>query len=148
MEIEDKDNWHHYCLKTKILSTPYDETYVEGKTYFDERINNDQAQKNVSIIYKENLSKGTNVYIRNISDKTQDYSLELRPLTEQDNSIFSYAAVEMEMSPKVYAAWEEGGFEGENILKSISLNSTTPKLLLQTQNNKIKKIRLKKVSLT
>ncbi len=34
MEIEDKDNWHHYCLKTKILSTPYDETYVGRKDVF------------------------------------------------------------------------------------------------------------------
>ncbi len=143
-EIKDKDNWHHYCFKTKILDTFYDETFVEGKTYFDERIHNDQAQKNVSIIYKDMLSKKTKVYIRNISDKIQEYSLELIPLTKEDNSIFNYAAVEMEMSPKVYEAWEKGGFEGENIIRDVSPNSTTRKLLLQTQNNKIRKIRLDK----
>lgn len=115
----------HFCLTAKIMDTPYDDGYVDGNIYFDMRGKNDHAQKNVTIIRRQDvMKKGYNVYVRNISSTAQAYSLELIPQTEADTSLFSTAKVEMSMSPKIFAAWERGGFDCEEIeLPSVNSNS-------------------------
>lgn len=105
----------HFCLLAKLMDTPYDDGYVDGRTYFDLRGSNDQAQKNVTIIRKKDLSKGFNVYVRNIESSAKAYTLELIPHTATDATLYSKAKVEMEMSTKVYSAWERGGFISQDI---------------------------------
>ncbi len=105
----------HFCLLAKIMDTPYDDGYVDGKTYFDILGNNDHAQKNVTIISKNDLSNGFNVYVRNIESSTKAYTLELIPHTSSDAEFYSRAKVEMEMSSKIYSAWERGGFVSQDI---------------------------------
>ena len=99
----------HFCLLGKISDTPYDDGYIDGVTYFDLRWSNDQAQKNVTIIRKKDVNKGFNVYVRNLLSTQTAYTLELIPQSDADAMIYSMAKVEMTMSPKVYAAWEQGG---------------------------------------
>lgn len=86
---------HHFCLKTKILPTHIDEKYEEGKSYFDLRRFNDQAQKNVSIIPKEDVSNGTLVFVRNANNQAKSYTLELVPRTSNDAAIYDRANVEL-----------------------------------------------------
>ena len=106
---------HHFCLKTKILPTHVDEKYEDGKSYFDLRGSNDQAQKNVSIIPKEDISNGTLVFVRNVSNQEKSYTLELIPQTANDTTIYDRASVELELSPSIYTAWERGGFKAQDI---------------------------------
>ena len=106
---------HHFCLITKILDTPYDEAYEAGKSYFDVKRYRDQAQKNVSIIPKENIDKGVKVFVRNIKDRNKKYTLELIPNTSADEDIFNRADVEMKLSSKIYNAWEMGGCKSQGV---------------------------------
>lgn len=128
----------HFCLYAKIMDTPYDDGFVEGKAYFDKQGSNNQAQKNVTIIRKEDLSKAFNVYVRNVSSETRPYRLELIPQTPEDEAIFSVADVEMGMSPKIYNAWERGGLLCQDVeLINQNTNSTSDKKrvkLLSSQN--------------
>ena len=135
----------HFCLLGKIMDTPYDDGYKDGVTYFDLRGSNDHAQKNVTIIRKKDVTKGFNVYVRNILPTQQAYTLELIPQTESDAAIYSYAKVEMTMSPKVYAAWERGGFQFEDLeIPSSSSNGTDMrKVRLLSPESKVKSITLK-----
>lgn len=135
----------HFCLLGKIMDTPYDDGYKDGVTYFDLRGSNDHAQKNVTIIRKKDVNKGFNVYVRNILSSQKSYTLELIPQTESDAEIYSYAKVEMTMSPKVYAAWEKGGFQFEDleIPSNSSKISNIRKVRLLSPQSKIKNITLK-----
>lgn len=135
----------HFCLFAKIMDTPYDDGYDNGKTYFDARKHNDQAQKNVTIIRKKDVNKGFNVYVRNILSTQKAYTLELIPQSDADAAIYSLAKVEMTMSPKVYTAWEKGGFQYEDVeLPSSSSNNTNlRKVRLLSPQSKIKSITLK-----
>lgn len=105
----------HFCLLAKIMDTPYDDGYVDGKSYFNILGSNDQAQKNVTIVRKKDLSKGFNVYVRNTESTTKEYTLELIPHTVTDSAFYSRARVEMEMSPKIYSAWERGGLVSKDV---------------------------------
>ena len=109
------DGNFHFCLYAKIMDTPYDDGYVPGQTYFDKRGSNDQAQKNVTIISKKDVQKGFNVYVRNVASSNKSYSLELVPQSNYDASMFSNAKVEVSMTPKIYNAWERGGFQSQDI---------------------------------
>lgn len=135
----------HFCLWGKIMDTPYDDGYKEGEIYFDVKDSNDQAQKNVTIIRKEDVNKGFNVYVRNIMPEQKAYTLELVPQTENDAQIYSTAKVEMTMSPKVYAAWERGGFQYEDLeLPSSNANGNDlRKVRLRSPQSKVKSITLK-----
>ncbi len=134
---------HHYCLLAKIMDTHIDDGYVPGVTYFNLKGDNNVAQKNVSIVPKTDLMKGINVFVRNISTSSKEYTLELKPLTTADEQIYSMAEIEMELTPKIYDAWSRGGFHSNSIshdpiaaprkvkftskdsrLESISLNSS------------------------
>lgn len=105
----------HFCLLAKIMDTAYDDGYVDGTVYFDLPGSNNQAQKNVNIISKEELSEGINIFVRNTITDNESYSLELVPREVGDILLFSQANMEMEMSPTIYEAWKRGGFKAENI---------------------------------
>ncbi len=105
----------HFCLLAKIMDTPYDNGYSPEKSYFDLKGSNDQAQKNVTIIRKKDTEKFFNVYVRNTSTLDKAYTLELIPQTEADATLYQRAKVEMSMSPKIYDAWERGGFKSQDI---------------------------------
>lgn len=143
MEAYPEGNFH-FCLLAKIMDTHYDDGYTEGKTYFDLQGSNDQAQKNVIIVRKEDILKGFNVFVRNGSSTAQSYTLELVPRTANDASFYSKASVEMEMSPKIYEAWEEGGCESEDIqmVASSSNDASTQKVKFISTQSKLKNIYL------
>lgn len=143
MEHYPEGNFH-FCLLGKIMDTPYDDGYKDGVTYFDLKGSNDQAQKNVTIIRKKDVNKGFNVYVRNILSTQTAYTLELIPQSEADAAIYSLAKVEMTMSPKVYTAWERGGFQYEDIeLPSSSSNSSEiRKIRFLSPQSKVKRISL------
>lgn len=134
----------HFCLLGKIMDTPYDDGYVDGKTYFDLRGSNDQAQKNVTIIRKNDVKKDFNVYVRNSRPTQAAYTLELIPQTDSDAAVFSAAKVQLTMSPKVYAAWEKGGSQCEDVeLPSNSPNGNDLRTVcLLSPQSKVKSITL------
>lgn len=129
----------HFCLLGRILDTPYDDGYVDGKPYFYVKESNDQAQKNVTIITKSNLLKPYNVFVRNIYNRSQNYSLELRPRTYSDGKIFSVADVEMEMTPRIYNAWSRGGKQAQGVTYQ-TLPNGTKKLKFVSRVNKISNV--------
>lgn len=100
----------HFCLLAKIMDTPYDDGYVEGKAYFDVRGSNDHAQKNLTIIKRQQINIGFNVYVRNPFNTTESYTLELVPHSHSDISLYDKAKVELTMGPRIYSAWQRGGF--------------------------------------
>lgn len=111
----DENDDPHYCLLAKIMDQSYDDGYVPGVTYFDVLGANDQAQKNVTIIRKEELTKAVDVYVRNVASTTKSYTLELVPQTAADAKLYSMAKVEMEMSPAIYDGWVRGGMCSQNL---------------------------------
>lgn len=116
----------HFCLMAKIMDTSYDDGYVEGKSYFDVKNNNDQCQKNITIIRKEDVNKEFNIYVRNISSLTKAYTLELKPRSSQDEDIYSKSRIELEMSSKIYDAWGRGGFNAQYVMPSILDDNFVP----------------------
>lgn len=110
----------HFCLLAKVMDTPYDDGYADGKTYFNIRGSNKQVQKNVTIIKKQDLSKGVYVYVRNTSPSSKGYTLEFVPHSAADVELFSNATISLEMSQKIYNAWERGGLKSQNIQSSTS----------------------------
>lgn len=122
---ETDNDKHHFCLTAKIMDTYYDDKYEAGKTYFDKRGSNDQAQINVSIIEKEDIFNGTSVFVRNINKQNRNYTLELRPATLADEEIYENANVELELSPTIYTAWERGGFKSQDIELPLSNSNNT-----------------------
>lgn len=109
------DGNFHFCLLAKIVDKPEDDRYVPGERTFDILGSNKQAQKNVTIIRKNDLSKGAYVYVRNGSSSPKSYTLELVPAKASDAAIYSAAKVEMELSQKIYSAWERGGLQSQDI---------------------------------
>lgn len=82
---------HHFCLLARITNSHLDDlkTGEYGLSKLQEIVDNKIkvlnsnkiTQKNVSIISKENLPKGTIVFVRNIYKDNHKYSLEIRPRT-------------------------------------------------------------------
>lgn len=117
-----KDNGtekHHFCLLGQIYDDGNPE--LEGD-YPAVQWSNDIAQKNVSIISRENLSKGTNVFVRNIYKNDHKYSLEIRPRTSADKPLLSKAKLKMEMATPIYDAWKRGGLRAKSITYVPSIN--------------------------
>lgn len=143
LEDYPEDNFH-FCLLGKIMDTVYDDGYKDGVTYFDKKGSNDQAQKNVTIIRKKDVNKSFNVYVRNILSMQKAYTLELIPQSDADAAIYSSAKVEMTMSPKVYLAWERGGFQYEDmeLPSSSSNNDNMRKVRFLSPKSKVKSITL------
>lgn len=109
------ENNFHFCLLAKIMDQPYDDGYVDGKTYFDVKGRNDQSQKNVTIIKDADTNKAFNVYVRNIASTPQPYTLELVPKLKSDEQVYQMANVNLEMSQKIFSAWQRGGCQTKSI---------------------------------
>ncbi|WP_024999574.1 C13 family peptidase [Prevotella falsenii] len=119
--LMSKDNGkekHHFCLLGQI----YDEGDPELKgDYPAVQWSNDIAQKNVSIISKEDLSKGITVFVRNIYKDNHKYSLEIHPRTLADKPLLSKAKLKMEMATPIYDAWKRGGLRARSITYTPSI---------------------------
>jgi len=100
---------HHFCLLAKIMDSYLDDGYAEGVSYFDVKGSNNQAQKNVSIVSRTELNMETDVFVWNMLDVEEPFSLEIVPCTDADKEIYSNAKIEVEMAPVVYSAWAKGG---------------------------------------
>lgn len=138
---KEPDDDSHYCLLARIMDTSYDDGFEEGKTYFDLPGNNDQAQKNVTIIRKEDVEKTFKVYVRNVHPVDKAYTLELIPATHADSTIYNRAKVEITMSQKIYDAWERGGFQSQDIRQT---NTSSPrKVKFVSPQSKILNLSLK-----
>lgn len=135
------DGDFHFCLVAKIMDTPYDDGYEAGKHYFEVLKYNDIAQKNVTIVKKDELQKAFNVYVRNIYSEAKNYTLELVPQDDNSASIFTRGDVEMQMSEKIYTAWERGGMQSEG-LSLESNNAQLRTVKIANRQNKIKRISL------
>lgn len=110
---------HHFCLLGQIYDDGDPE--LEGD-YPAVRGSNDIAQKNVSIISKEDLSKGVTVFVRNIYKDDHKYTLEIHPRTLADKPLLSKAKLKMEMAAPIYDAWKRGGLRAKSITYTPSIN--------------------------
>ncbi len=110
---------HHFCLLGQIYDDGNPE--LEGD-YPAVQWKNDIAQKNVSIISKETLSKGTSVFVRNIYKGDHKYSLEIHPRTLADKSLLTKAKLKMEMASPIYNAWKRGGCRAKSITYTPAIN--------------------------
>ena len=123
---------HHFCLLGQI----YDDGDPELKgDYPAVQWSNDIAQKNVSIISKEDILKGTTVFVRNIYKNDHKYSLEIQPRKLEDKLLLSKARLKMEMTSPIYEAWKRGGCKARSIAytptitpKKIEFNSWDSRL--------------------
>ena len=114
-DLLSKDNGtekHHFCLLGQI----YDDGDPELKgDYPAVQWSNDIAQKNVSIISKEDILKGATVFVRNIYKNDHKYSLEIQPRKLEDKLLLSKARLKMEMTSPIYEAWKRGGCKARSI---------------------------------
>lgn len=106
---------HHYCLMAEIKNSSVSDPYIEGETLFPILESNDLAQKNVSIIKEDDLTKETGVFLRDVLLGSGAYSLEFIPHSVADRKLFEYADVKLKMTPVVSAAWERGGGKSQDI---------------------------------
>lgn len=112
---------HHFCLLAQISNTHL-EPWFDGTFSYSTKNSNNDAQKNVSIISQKELNSGTSVFVRNIYDINKKYTLELIPRTTSDETIYSYATIEMELSQPIYTAWEQGGSQSNNVFRAPSVS--------------------------
>ena len=112
---------HHFCLLAQISNTHL-EPWFDGTFSYSTKNSNNDAQKNVSIISQKELNSGTSVFVRNIYDINKKYTLELIPRTTSDETIYSYATIEMELSQPIYTAWEQGGSQSNNVFRVPSVS--------------------------
>ncbi|MDE6338674.1 MAG: hypothetical protein K2K97_02665, partial [Muribaculaceae bacterium] len=131
---------HHYCILAKIMDTRMDPWFTTGTFLYNTEGSNNDAQKNVSIILKEELSSGTKVFVRNIYNDTRKYTLELYPRTSSDDAIFSHANVMMEMSQPIYNAWVKGGSKSNGITRAPAVSPRTVQFL--SKDSKLEAISL------
>ena len=104
---------HHFCILARVVPDPEDNFDPTG--YFDVLADNNTAQKNVSIISYTDLNQNTKVFVRNISDDSHNYSLELKPRTTTDANIYNLANIELGMPLTLYYSWQTGGCETNGI---------------------------------
>lgn len=112
---ENPDGNYDFCLLAKIMDTPYDDGYVDGKSYFDILGSNDQAQKNVTIIKGWTLHALAKLYLRCEPKEAEAYSLEIATKDSDSNELFSVADIKMQLSDKIYSAWKLGGFQAHEV---------------------------------
>ncbi len=126
--FQESDNGtekHHYCILARIMDTPFDDYKdVDVNDGYNILSDNDLAQKNVSIIYKEDLQKNINVYVKNLSANSRCYSLEFIPQASFDEKLYEKAIIEMTMSPTLYQGWSNGGSQSNNVARVAGKPST------------------------
>lgn len=117
-KIPDDFDRHHFCLLAKIMDSRDDDGFEIGKGYFSPEMSRKQAQKNVTIILREELDLQKLVFVRNGYDSPRKYCIELKPRTQLDERVYQKADIEMELSQPVYDAWIMGGANAYNITQS------------------------------
>lgn len=119
-ESQNGTEKHHFCILARIMDTAFDdEKAVDVNSKFEIKQSNKIAQKNVSVIYKEDLQKDINVYIKNISSTKQYCSLEFIPKASFDEALYEKANIELRMSPDLYKGWTNGGSQSNNVARPI-----------------------------
>lgn len=112
----------HFCIWAEILDS---NNYMPGGfVYRDYNVlgRRNQAQKNLILVNKKDAGTAIPVRIRNIISESRKYSLEMVPVTKADEALYSKANIEMEMSPLIGQAWEDGGMLSSNIATTKSAN--------------------------
>lgn len=115
MVRENPDEQFNFCIMARIMDQSADDGYNAANKCFEPGRYNDQAQKNMIIVPKKDLSKSIAVFVRNATHQTQKYSFELVPRTAADEQLYSMAKVEFAMSPKIYSAWGRGGYQSNDL---------------------------------
>ena len=137
-DLLSKDNGtekHHFCLLGQI----YDDGDPELKgDYPAVQWSNDIAQKNVSIISKEDILKGATVFVRNIYKNDHKYSLEIQPRKLEDKLLLSKARLKMEMTSPIYEAWKRGGCKARSIAYTPTI--TPPKIEFSSWDSRLEDI--------
>lgn len=142
-EIGSPDNTHHFCFFAKIMNQPEDDGYIPGQTYFEQWKSNDQAQRNISIIDNSNRNLYTNIFFRNIYTTDHTFSLELVPLTLDNETFFQNGFVEMSLPNDTKLDFENS--TGIRVLDSSSwlLPSDNKRVAMTVPDNRIYGIALK-----
>lgn len=112
----------HFCIWAEILDS---NNYMPGGfVYRDYNVlgRRNQAQKNLILVNKKDAGTAIPVRIRNVISESRKYSLEMVPVTKADEALYSKANIEMEMSPLIGQAWEDGGMLSSNITTTKSAN--------------------------
>lgn len=105
----------HYCLTGRIMDYHRDDAYDPSMPYFNVVGDNNIIQKNLIIIRPTDLNKEFPLYVRNVYDKPQQYSIEIKPHSVEDSRIFNDAIVQLRMSTPIYNAWSKGGCQANAI---------------------------------
>lgn len=134
---DDADSWkQHFCLTARILDTHLETDFPDGDDYADVRYSNKRAQKNLIVVDWVERLKYISVLIRNSCRFKTAYTVELVPKTTADESLYSAADIEMELSPKILQAWQNGGEQSENMYRAPGLNSRVFKFIDRTSKMK------------
>lgn len=141
MEEDISSEKHHFCLLARILDTHYiDEYQISDPSGYDLKGHNDYAQKNVSIISALETTRNTSVFVRNVLNVPQNYSLEIRPHQETDAQIFTNAKIEMKMSQPILSAWKRGGTKYKSLSYTPAIDSL--KVVFTSSDSKLENIQL------
>lgn len=144
-ESDNDTEHHHFCLFARVSKD-----YVDTDTDIFLKYNavdilrsNKLAQKNLSII-KKSADKAlmSTVFVRNTMNVARNYTLEIRPHTTADRSLFNIARVNMQLSRPILNAWRRGGAQSSMVTYSPALNPTL--LQLQSADSKVQGINLDK----
>lgn len=112
----------HFCILARIMDVFSVSQADSLQSFYNVLGRKNQAQKNVTVIYRKDASKPIPILIRNVADRAFKYSLEMIPVTKADEALYSKANIEMEMSPLIGHAWEDGGMLSNNIATTKSAN--------------------------
>ena len=111
---EDGDYRNHFFYIARITDS---ETEDDNDIYFSNiPLYNNYAQKNYSSLYRDELTKGVDIYVRNPRNESKNYSLEIVPHSDSDIELFSRAIISLEMNPTKYKAWNQSDYKTESIL--------------------------------
>lgn len=103
-EASRPDN-HRFCFYAKVV----DDDQEADNIMFD-ALNNDTAiQSNVSLIYNNDAVMASTVFVGNDKDTQERYILELGFRTQEDQEIFKYAHVALDMNGTLFNAWYNRG---------------------------------------
>ncbi len=140
------DENFHFCILACIVDDPDYDPFMNGDSGVNLKWNNDIAQKNLTIVPRENILKSFNVYVRNVSDEATGYSLAVIPTTEADQEFYSKGNIELGMSEKIYEAWNRGGLESQDVQLSAAnyKNSDLRTVKLIAPDSKLRGIKLNK----
>ncbi len=126
LDVINDDNFH-FCLLARIMDTPEDDGYEEGKNYFYLKDSNDMAALNLNIIKEDEIDQSFSVYMRNVKDESAVYSLELAQLSSEEAFAYEDANIQVDMAPAIYEAWTDGGCAANGV--------STPTVFSRSRSN-------------